>query len=91
MYITFFVAGACQSQEKSKAIPRVVRNFKAVSLAPDFDTTLVSQYIRSIFQDSKGNLWFGTLGEGVVRYDKQTLTYFSYPEGFINQTVYAIN
>lgn len=95
----------CNGQEKTNAIknpntskpgPTVIRNFKAVGLAPDFDTTLVSQYIRSIFQDSKGNLWFGTLGEGVVRYDastdaKKTLTYFSHPDGFYNNTVYAIN
>lgn len=95
----------CNGQEKTNAIknantskpsPTVIRNFKAVGLAPDFDTSLVSQYIRSIFQDSKGNLWFGTLGEGVVRYDastdaKITLTYFSNPDGFYNNTVYAIN
>ncbi len=37
---------------------------------------LVSQIIRSIFQDSRGNLWFGTLGEGIVRYDGRTLKYF---------------
>lgn len=66
-------------------------NASKPSLAPDFDTTLVSQYFRSIFQDSKGNLWFGSLGEGVVRYDEKTLTYFSNPDGFYNQTVYAIN
>lgn len=60
-------------------------------MAPDFDTTLISQYVRSIFQDSKGNLWFGTLGEGVVRYDRKTLTYFSNSDGFYNKTVYAIN
>lgn len=71
--------------------PTVIKNFKAAALAPDFDTTLVSQYIRSIFQDSKGNLWFGTIGEGVVRYDKKTLTYFSSPEGFISNSVFAIN
>ncbi len=91
---------SCNGQEKanvfksphaSKPIPTVIKNFKAVALAPDFDTTLVSQYIRSIFQDSKGNLWFGTLGEGVVRYDVKTLTYFSNPDGFVNNTVYAIN
>ncbi len=75
----------------SKPSPTVKRNFKAVGMLPDFDTTLVSQYIRSIFQDSKGNLWFGTLNEGVVRYDVKTLTYFSNPDGFINNTVYAIN
>ncbi|MGK2863878.1 MAG: ligand-binding sensor domain-containing protein [Chitinophagaceae bacterium] len=77
--------------EASKPIPTVVKNFKAVAVSPDFDTTLVSQYIRSIFQDSKGNLWFGTLGEGVVRYDVNTLTYFSNSDGFYNTTVYAIN
>lgn len=86
---------SCNSQptttNASKPSPTVIKNFKAVGLAPDFDTTLVSQYFRSIFQDSKGNLWFGTLGEGVVRYDEKNLTYFSYPEGFYNQTVYAIN
>ena len=75
----------------AKPSPTVIRNFKAVAMPPDFDTTLVSQYIRSIFQDSKGNFWFGTLGEGVVRYDEKTLTYFSNPDGFNNNTVYAIN
>ena len=80
-----------KDQNPSKPSPTVIRNFKAVAMAPDFDTTLVSQYIRSIFQDSKGNLWFGTLGEGVVRYDEKTLTYFSNPDGFNNNTVYAIN
>jgi ligand-binding sensor domain-containing protein len=97
-FLTIFTS--CYGQEKtntlkdpntSKLSPTVIRNFKAVALAPDNDTTLVSQYIRSIFQDSKGNLWFGTIGEGVVRYDVKTLTYFSNPDGFINNTVYAIN
>lgn len=84
---------SCNGQVKtnaSKPIPKIIRNFKPVGLAPDFDTTLVSQYIRSIFQDSKGSLWFGTIGEGVVKYDVETLRYFSNPEGFYNQTVYAI-
>lgn len=71
--------------------PRVIKNFAAAAVAPDFDTTLVSQYIRSIFQDSRGHLWFGTIGEGVVRYDGKTLTYFSSPDGFHQNTVYAIN
>jgi len=75
----------------SKPTPIVIRKVKAVGKAPDFDTTLVSQYIRSIFQDSKGNLWFGTLGEGVVRYDGKTLTYFSHPDGFISNSVFAIH
>lgn len=95
-FLTIFTA--CNGQvklntpDKSSVVgPAVIRNFKAEGLAPDFDTTLVSQYIRSIFQDSKGNLWFGTLGEGAVRYDVKTLTYFSNPEGFDANSVFAIN
>ncbi|MCE2789998.1 MAG: regulator [Saprospiraceae bacterium] len=90
---------SCKGQENtnpvkrpnpSKPRPTVVKNFRSVGLAPDFDTTLVSQYIRSIFQDSKGNLWFGTIDEGVVKYDEKTLTYFSNSDGFINTSVFAI-
>lgn len=50
----------------SKPSPTVIKNFNAVTLRANIDTTLVSQYIRSNFQDSKKNLWFGTLSEGVV-------------------------
>ena len=97
---------SCNGQEKTNTLkghntsqpsPTVIRNFKAVGLAPDFGTTLVSQYIRSIFQDSKWNLWFGTIAEGVVRYDTRpqdgqgkTLTYFSNPDGFVTNSVFAI-
>lgn len=97
-FLTIFTS--CNGQEKTKLVkapnifrqsPTIIRKHKAVGLAPDFDTTLVSQYIRSIFQDSKGNLWFGTIGEGVVRYDVKTLTYFSNLDGFINNSVFAIN
>lgn len=100
LFSLFTVLTSCNGQEKAKThkdsntsipSPTVVKNFKSVGLAPDFDTTLVSQYIRSIFQDSKGNFWFGTVGEGVVRYDEKTLTYFSNPDGFINNSVFAIN
>lgn len=95
-YVTIIIS--CNGQEKantsndpniSKPSPTIIKNFRTT--APDFDTTLVSQYIRSIFQDSKGNLWFGTINDGVVRYDEKTLTYFSNPDGFINTSVFAIN
>ena len=79
------------NEYNNPSIPVVIKNFKAITLLPDYDTTLVSQYIRSIFQDSKGNLWFGTIQEGVVRYDGKTLIYFSNPDGFISSSVFAIN
>lgn len=39
----------------------------------------ISQYIRRIFQDKKGNLWFGTNNDGICRYragQEQPLDYF---------------
>ena len=99
-FIILTISISCNGHEKSNTVtkpitvkpgPVIIRSVKAVAKAPDFDTTLVSQYIRSIFQDSKGNLWFGTIGDGVARYDKKTLTYFSDPEGFYSGSVYAIN
>ncbi|MEM9921652.1 MAG: two-component regulator propeller domain-containing protein [Bacteroidota bacterium] len=44
---------------------------------PYNDSNLVSQYIRSIFQDSRGHLWFGPAGQSVARYDGKTLEYYS--------------
>jgi len=96
-FLTIFTS--CFGQEKAnlpesantfKPNPTVIRKSKPIGLYPDLDTTLVSQYIRSIFQDSKGNLWFGTLEEGVVRYDVKTLTYFASPDGFKTNAVHAI-
>jgi ligand-binding sensor domain-containing protein len=49
-----------------------------------------------IFEDSKGNLWFGTLGKGAARYgnnpndigkQSKTLTYFSTKDGVCGNTV----
>lgn len=42
----------------------------------------ISDYIREVFQDAEGNLWLGTNGDGVARYDGQSLDYFSTEEGF---------
>lgn len=47
---------------------------------------LVNGIIRSIFQDSKGNLWFGQAGQTVARYDRKTLKYYSKIEFFHGNT-----
>lgn len=100
LFTLLTILTACRGQEKANPPedpvpsipgPTVIKNFKAAAVAPDFDTTQVSQYIRSIFQDSKGNLWFGTIGEGAVRYDVKTLTYFSDSDGFKSNSVFSIN
>jgi streptogramin lyase len=34
---------------------------------------MVREFVRTMHQDKKGNYWFGTNGDGIIRYDGQTL------------------
>lgn len=68
----------------SKPSTEIIGTPSPIVLHPDpfNDPSLVSQYIRSIFQDSKGNLWFGPAGQSVARYDGKNLKYYSKNEFF---------
>jgi len=50
----------------------------------------ISEYVRRIFEDSRGNLWFGTGSDGICRYDGKTLVYFSTDEGLSGKQVTGI-
>ncbi len=50
----------------------------------------ISQYVRRVFQDKNGNLWFGTNGDGVCRYDGKSLSYYTRTEGFGGHAVRGI-
>ena len=41
----------------------------------------LSHWVRNIFEDSRGNLWFGTNHYGVIRYDGDTINYISETHG----------
>ena len=45
---------------------------------------------RSSFKDKEGNLWFGTTGAGVYKYDGKWFTRYAETEGLTNTTVYSI-
>ena len=42
----------------------------------------ISDYGREVYQDRDGNMWFGTNGEGVARWDGEALEFFGPREGF---------
>jgi ligand-binding sensor domain-containing protein len=51
------------------------------------DTLTFTSPIRAIFQDSKGNYWFGSHNEGLCYYDGKSFEYFTTKEGLSdNQT-----
>jgi ligand-binding sensor domain-containing protein len=49
---------------------------KQNTIFPQIHTNLngmVREFVRAMYQDTKGNYWFGTNGNGIIRYDGQTL------------------
>ena len=50
----------------STVIPKKVH---AQSTVKEENSSQIGQYVTSIFEDSKGHLWFGTLEKGIAKYD----------------------
>jgi ligand-binding sensor domain-containing protein len=50
----------------------------------------VDDYIVEVFEDNKGNIWFGTIAKGAARYDGKSLTYFSTADGLVDNTVVSM-
>jgi len=92
----FLVVISCNEKAATKEAPKktttevistgdphakVSSNIPFVTPEPDV-LNPISQFVRRIFQDSKGNYWFGTNGDGVLFYDGKKLTKYSVDEGF---------
>ena len=54
------------------------------------DTLKFTSGISSIFQDSKGNYWFGSLQEGVAVYNGKTFVYFNSKDGLNDNQIHSI-
>ncbi len=54
------------------------------------DTLKFTSGIRAIFQDSKGNYWFGSLQEGVAVYNGKSFKYFTSNEGLFDNQIHSI-
>jgi len=50
----------------------------------------ISEYVREVFQDRDGVYWFGTNGDGVARYDGESLTYISVEQGLAGRAIRGI-
>lgn len=75
---------ACTGQVKEKSVTDTIENqvitqpisLKQSTTFPQIHTNLngmVREFVRTMYQDKNGNYWFGTNGDGIVRYDGQIL------------------
>jgi ligand-binding sensor domain-containing protein/two-component sensor histidine kinase len=83
----------------------IIKNGKAIKFSPpeikpaDFfspmqnyntDNGLAMDVVACAIMDRKGNLWFGTAGGGVSRYDGKSFTNFTTAQGLANNVVNSI-
>ena len=50
----------------------------------------ISEYVREVFQDRDGVYWFGTNGDGLARFDGESLTYISFDDGLAGIAIRGI-
>ncbi len=80
----------------NKVLP-YYRNFLNLSHVPSDSTSLGSNEVNTIFEDSDGNIWVGTWGGGLSKYDKKNHSFknFTYEKNNSNSlpdnTVWCIS
>jgi len=84
LVVLTFQLSACTGQVKEKSVKGTTEtaskkqaiNTTHRTTFPQIHTNLngmVREFVRSMYQDKKGNYWFGSNGNGIIRYDGQTL------------------
>lgn len=91
---TCLFLGSCSGQDPARGSTKgeatdPLTTLRTAAVQAD-DTAQIGVYVRRIFQDRKGDLWFGTNSFGVCRYDGERLTYFSTQEGLGGSQVTGI-
>ena len=87
---------SCDAQTPA-SIGGLVSDASTMQASVPTDTAQLSAYIVAAFEDSKGNLWFGTVGDGVIRYSPtpsvvpgERLTYFTTEDGLADMVSSSI-
>lgn len=80
------LAPSCKGQNK-KQVHEIQR--KTTKLVKTQGTNKYAN-VQCGMQDKNGNLWFGTAGEGVYRYDGQYFTQFTVADGLNNNKVWSV-
>ena len=79
----FIVLQAGISQDGANVTQAGTGNINIMPRLPEIyplgvDTSLqISGYVRRIFRDKAGHLWFATYGSGIGRYDGKSMSYFT--------------
>jgi len=88
IYLIFFLTLNFSCIEK-KSTEKKIQEPELVEISKT-DTIKFTSGIRTIFQDTKGNYWFGSLQEGVAVYNGKSFTYFNINDGLTDNQIHNI-
>lgn len=93
LFLLFFPS-SCKGQENHGQKPSIVAETKVIApgLHKIIKTQGTDQYqnVGCSLLDKAGNLWFGTSGEGVYRYDGKSFTNFTQQDGLCSNIIFSI-
>jgi len=84
LILLVFLSSSCNSQEKKS----VTNNNNTTS--HNEVALQIGEYVTSAFEDSKGNLWFGTIQKGIAKYDGNKLKYYTTKDGLPSNRVTGV-
>ena len=77
--------------KKTKALPLRFKDAANINMQYlDVDQGMASSYVQCVYEDKSGNLWFGTNGGGVSKYNGTSFTHFTEKEGLSSNPVWSI-
>lgn len=88
IYLVLILALSFSCDEKKSTEKEI--NQPKLAAASKNDTLKFTSGIRAIFQDSRGNYWFGSLREGVAVYNGKSFNYFTMNEGLTDNQIHSI-
>ncbi|MGB5005861.1 MAG: two-component regulator propeller domain-containing protein, partial [Ferruginibacter sp.] len=94
IFTLFIIVISCNGQA-NKGLPN--NSGSALNIFTDVHPKLIktqgsqpSENVRCGLQDKAGNLWFGTTGSGVYRYDNKSFTQFTVKDGLSSNMVWCV-
>lgn len=79
---------SCNSQNKTNSQKKEETN--SSKQLPKSKNSQIGEYITEIFEDSNGNLWFGTIANGVAKYNGKSLKYFTTRDGLPSNRIVSV-
>ena len=86
------IPGSCKQPTNGAATPAPTGPYRAEVQTDNSaeDQLQIGDYVPAAYEDQDGNLWFGTLGDGLARYDGEKLRYFAVTDGLAGNAVVDI-